>query len=292
MRKNPILQKELKTGARSIRMSWAVLGVNVALGLIVFFNFLSIESDIGGGYAYDRVVRLFPILAAMECVLLSLLVPIMTSGSISGERERQTLDLMLTTPMKPMAIIFGKLQATMAVVLMYLISSIPVLSVPLLFGGISWWKLVEFLLLLFYIGMYVGSVGIFCSSLVKKSVISSIITMTIGIGIIIVTIVGFSLTVSAKVDAVVAGSGHANLGAAGFWLVLNPYAPFFDFFPEMLYGTGMAEIMADTGKSILILEKLYPVWIPFTVVCNLIIAYVFLRIAAMRLNPGEKRKQK
>lgn len=41
--------------------------------------------------------------------MLVLVAPAMTAGSISGERERQTLDLLLVTNTGPVKLVLGKL---------------------------------------------------------------------------------------------------------------------------------------------------------------------------------------
>ena len=170
IRMNPILRKELMVGSRSIKMSLAIMGVNALLTFIVLLVIAvtSLESAYGG-YDYSGLGTLFPVLSCIECGMLSLIVPIITFGSISGEREKQTLDIMLTTPVSPFAIALGKLEAAMMVVMMYIISSVPVMAISFVLGGMSWWALIGLFVMLLSIGIYVGSVGVFCSSLVKKN---------------------------------------------------------------------------------------------------------------------------
>jgi len=48
-----------------------------------------------------------------QFVLLALMVPSFASGTISGEKERQTLEMLLASPMRPGAIVMGKLLAAL-----------------------------------------------------------------------------------------------------------------------------------------------------------------------------------
>ena len=52
---------------------------------------------------------MYVVLCAMQMGLMLLSAPAMTAGTISGERERQTLDLLLMTKMSSLSIVIGKL---------------------------------------------------------------------------------------------------------------------------------------------------------------------------------------
>ncbi len=70
------------------------------------------------------------------------------AGSIAGERERQTLDMLLATKMKPWSIVLGKLESSLSSVLMLAVSSLPVLSIVFIFGGVGILELVGFVVIL------------------------------------------------------------------------------------------------------------------------------------------------
>ena len=82
-----------------------------------------------------------------------LVIPSNTSGSISGEKERKTLDILLSSKMSPYAIVIGKLMASLNMVMMLAVSSLPVLSIVFLFGGISIVDLIVMLLTLMISGV-------------------------------------------------------------------------------------------------------------------------------------------
>ena len=58
---------------------------------------------------YSSFMELYEFVTSMEFILLMFIVPAVTASAISGERERQTLDLMLTTRMSAGQIVTGKL---------------------------------------------------------------------------------------------------------------------------------------------------------------------------------------
>ncbi len=290
---NPILKKEMMVGSRSMKMSWAIMAISAILTAIVVFVLLITNlTSSYNGYSYDSLIVLFPVLGCTECGLLSLMIPVITSASISGEREKQTLDIMLTTPMSPMAIVKGKLMSAMMIVMMYMIASIPVMSIAFVLGGLSWWNLIGLFIMLIYLGIYVGSVGIFCSSVVKKSIAATILTIVIGIGIIVGTVLIYSIGVSA-VTAYSLASGNiltTDHYVLALIFLLNPYSPIFDFMLRAMSDSSIYEMLGLNNS--IILDIIYRFWIPISMAINLFISYGFLKLAAGKLNSGAVKNKK
>ena len=290
---NPILKKEMVVGSRSMKMSWAIMAVSGILTSIVVFVLLitGVTSSYGGGYSYQSLVVLFPVLGCRERGLLSLKVPVITTGSISGERERQTLDIMLTTPVSPFSIVLGKLWSAMMIVMMYMIASIPVMAIAFILGGLSWWNLLGLFVMLLYLGIYVGSVGIFCSSIVKKSIAATILTIVIGIGIIIGTALIYYIGYI-SVNAYYMSTGNASindyLGPIPVFL-FNPYSPIFDFMVRAISNSSIYDIVVSANSGALF-SVIYRFWIPISMGINLLISYGFLKMAAARINGKVKRR--
>ena len=294
VRMNPILKKELMVGSRSMKMSFAIMGINAFLTLIVLFVMAS-NNMIGAmsGYDYSSLSYLFPILGCVECALISLIVPIITSGSISGERERQTLDIMLTTPVSPFSIAVGKLGSAMMMVMMYMIASIPIMAIAFVLGGMDWWAILGLFAMLLYLGVYVGSVGVFCSSVVKKSIMATILTIVIGVSIIIITFVIFYAgTAITAYRATISGNTQFSVGANPLIMYLNPYSPIVDFLIRTMTSTSFADMIEDTGKIPDVLQNIYEKWIPISMVLNLLVAYGFLRLAARNIAVTHNKKHK
>lgn len=295
---NPILKKEMTVGSRSMKMSWAIFGINAFLTMIVFFVLLVISMSLDmNGYPYNSLVWLFPMLAIIECLLISIIIPIITSNSISGERERQTLDIMLTTPISAFSIALGKLETAIAIVMIYMISSIPIMSIAFVLGGLSWWALFGFMALMIYLGIYVGSIGIFCSSLVKKSIAATILTITIGVTILIFTFVIYGFVqgiIMLYSDRIPFFSNWMEFGIAPFIFLFNPYSPFFDFMLRTMSNESMYSIMTNGigvyDEMPYILKMTYMFWIFFSVVINLIVAFLFLLFAARNIAVTRNRR--
>ena len=70
---------------------------------------------------YSSFMDLYEFVTSMEFLLLMFIVPAVTASSISGERERQTLDLMLTTRMSAGQIVGGKLLSALSTLLLLIL---------------------------------------------------------------------------------------------------------------------------------------------------------------------------
>ena len=108
---NPILNKELRLGSRSIKIPMFVMGYDIVLSLITVTSMLVIQ--VNSRYdsnTFSQYLFIYQIIGWSQFVITLIIVPILTAGTISGERERQTLDIMLTTPKKPLSIVWGKVR--------------------------------------------------------------------------------------------------------------------------------------------------------------------------------------
>jgi len=98
---NPVYKRELKVGSRSVRMAMILMIFNGILSAVALFYMYSAVEQVKmtAEIQYSRFLQLYVFVASIEFIMLMFIMPALTSNSISGERERQTLDLMLTTTM-------------------------------------------------------------------------------------------------------------------------------------------------------------------------------------------------
>ena len=94
---NPIVKKDVKVQARSMKICWSVFAYELILALVFFLaiNVIQSASRYSTGNIYSAMVWLYPILAVTQLIILGLVVPVRTASSISGEKERQTFDIMM-----------------------------------------------------------------------------------------------------------------------------------------------------------------------------------------------------
>src|SRR4051794_9943276 len=113
------------------------------------------------------------------------LAPSSTAGAISLEREKQTLELLVTTPISSFAIVIGKLLSALVYVFLLIAASIPLMAVVFVFGGVGPEDIVRGYIVLIVTALGLGSFGILCSSLVKRTTASTAITFS---GVLAITI--------------------------------------------------------------------------------------------------------
>ena len=164
---NPVLQRELVVNLRMHRSFLLLLAYQLMLAAVVFFAWPQEGSRLeANAVAARRLVNLFFL---GQYVLASLMAPSFASATISGEKERKTYEMLLASPLKPAAIVFGKLLASLAHLAILIFSSLPIVVLCLPLGGVSIYEV-----LAAYVGLTVsvisfGMISIACSSYFKRT---------------------------------------------------------------------------------------------------------------------------
>ncbi|MGE5590469.1 MAG: ABC transporter permease [Bacillota bacterium] len=173
---NPVLGRELRSRMRDWRFSLVLSGYLVGLGLVAFSTLYLMTSQLryGGVIGPDAGVRIYAVLAFMQLILIGVLAPALTVGTISGERERRTMDLLLVTRMSATSIVVGKLLASLAYTVLLIVASMPVFSLVFLFGGVSLKQLGLTFLLYLATTLTLGAVGLLASTLFRRTAVASV----------------------------------------------------------------------------------------------------------------------
>ena len=127
----------------------------------------------------------FAALLMLMTLQVVFLAPSSTAGAISLEREKQTLELLVTTPITSLAIVIGKLLSALVYVFLLIAASIPLMAVVFVFGGVAPEDVVRGYIVLIVTALGLGSFGLLCSSLVKRTTASTAITI---FGVLAITI--------------------------------------------------------------------------------------------------------
>ena len=122
---------------------------------------------------------LFSGLLLVETMLVLVLAPAFTSGAISLEREKQTLDLLVTTPLSTLGMVVGKLLSALVYVFLLIIASIPLASLVFVFGGVGPEDLIRGYVMLFALAFGMGAVGLFISALVRRTQTATVLTYVV-----------------------------------------------------------------------------------------------------------------
>ena len=105
LRDNPVLIRELLVNLRSPRAFTLQFLYVAFLGVVVFFAWPAEGKLVSA----DLAQRLFDMFFLGQFFLVALVAPSFAAGSITGEKERKTYEMLLASPLKPTSILVGKL---------------------------------------------------------------------------------------------------------------------------------------------------------------------------------------
>lgn len=306
MQLNPIVKKDVKVQSRSMKICWGVFAYELILALAFFLAMLIIEqnSRYSTSNIYSMMVWLYPVLAVTQIGILGLVVPIRTASAISGEKERQTFDIMMTTSMTPFAVIAGKVMTAVVQSMFFVIASMPVMALAFVIGGMSWGYLFAFLGIALLVSLFAASVGILCSSICKKSISAVIMSYGIYLVFFLGTVLPYLLYEILVVNAAYNGNGATVVMRANsygenlyLFLLLNPAVYLAEFFVRVMTGESMVNtIPSMTGtvrtKGLINHVATGSRWMIISTVFFVAISVLFLWLASKRINPIKRRAKK
>lgn len=299
MRNNPVFKRESTVRARSFRMPLIILCFNLILAAAALLNMYQTVARvrISASIEYSSFLQLYAFVTSLEFLLLMFIMPALTSGSISGERERQTLELLFTTKMTPADIVMGKLLSACGQLLILVVSSLPVLLVTFVYGSINFWDLFLLLVCFVTVALFTGGIGIFFSSLLRRSTFSNACTygllllITAGTYMINVFMLGMS---QMQINNMFLQPGElrpaADTGAAVYLLLLNPVITFAEILGNQVAGgAGNFSVRQFFGGNAGCLAASY--WIPLSLAVQLAVSAIMIRGAICFLNPVKNEKR-
>jgi len=191
---NPVITKELRGRMRGARTYWLLFGYLLLLSLILFFSYLgwwtqhSSEMERGGASAGFTVGRtFFEILFYSQAVMIALITPALTAGAISIEREQRTFEMLRGTILRPRSIVWGKLASSVSFVALLLTSSLPLLSLCFLLGGVSPGEVFFAYILLVGDAFLFGAVGLCWSAYAANTATATVLSYATLIVFFVVT---------------------------------------------------------------------------------------------------------
>lgn len=131
---NPVLQRELLVNLRTGRSFLLLAAYQLLLALVVFVAWPSDERlDLTQNPASAR--KLVNLFFLGQYVIASLMAPSFAAGTITGEKERKTYEMLLASPLRPGAIVIGKMVASLTHLAMLIVASLPIIVLCLPLGA-------------------------------------------------------------------------------------------------------------------------------------------------------------
>lgn len=311
MHMNPVYKNELKMSARSMQIPVLAVIFNSILSVVTLSVLYSIRQGYirNGSEPYSSMMLLYVVVLTIEVVLLCLFVPSAAGGSIAGERERQTLDILLSSRMSVGEIVMGKLLSCISTAVLLMLTSVPILAVTSMYGGMQLSVLYQSAAYVGFFILFIGSIGVFCSCRFKKTTYASIsaygviIALTIGTGLLVVllnmAVGGFygnffmtsstselSYAYSSMVDtASSASASHPVAGIIYLWL-LNPAVTYVLIVFHQIGEMSLVEnFLHELGAANVVVSH----WLFISLIFQAIFIIVMIVLATKYLNPQNER---
>lgn len=164
---NPIVVKELRSRMRDSRAFITLTAALLVLGGSSYLLYRIVTASM----AYSNMPlspqvgqSLFVALAFLELMMVSAIAPAVTAGAISSEKEKLTYEMLLTTPLTPGSILWGKLVSALSYVFLLIFAAIPMASLIFIFGGVTLRDMFKALIILVVVAITLGMLGMFMSA--------------------------------------------------------------------------------------------------------------------------------
>jgi len=190
---NPVLQRELLVNLRMTRAFVLLFAYVVLLGAVVWVawpeeRWLSLTPESGTTTAFGnpepqgqsegakQATQLVNLLFLGQYVLMSLMTPSFAAGTIAGEKERKTYEMLLASPMRPGAIVLGKLLASLSHLAVLVFCSLPIVMLCLPLGGVSLYEVLATYVAMAFSVVTFGMISLFASSYFSRTIASEVVS--------------------------------------------------------------------------------------------------------------------
>ena len=286
MRVNPVLRNESKISVRSIKFTLMIFAYIVALSIAVMIYYSSVNEAIFSNGLYLESSKLFYVVMAIgQAILLLFIVPALSSTAICSEREKQTLDILLSSKLTPLQIIIGKVSASSLRVIILIISTMPLYAIGALIGVVKISNILSLIVFFIVNTIFVSSIGVFISTCAKTSKVSTTLSyavvLAIYMGIIVITWAILIITIYNK-D--MSGTALTTMPKASPIVYLSPVVGFVSLLLNQVgLGLEFSSIFSEFGIS------MYSEYI--SIVIQLVLSGLFIYLASVKLNPLNKRSR-
>lgn len=284
MRVNPVLRNESKISVRSIKFTLMIFAYISVLSVAVMIYYSSVNEAIFSNGLYLESSKLFYVVMALgQAILLLFIVPALSSTAICSEREKQTLDILLSSKLTPFQIIIGKVSASSLRVIILIISTMPLYAIGAIIGVVKISNILSLIVFFIVNTIFVSSIGVFVSTYIKTSKVSTALSyalvLFIYIGIIVITWAILMITVY-KMS--MSGNTLTTVPKASPIVYLSPVVGFVSLLLNQVgLGIEFSSMFSEFGIT---MHSEY-----ISIVVQLVLSGLFIYLASVKLNPLNKR---
>ena len=177
----PLLWRELsQLAARKRTYVFRILygAIVLSVAWIVFREIIDLGEN-PGFEVMGRGAELFKAIIVCQYSVVYVFLPAYCAGLISGEKERDTLQVMFTTKLSPWSIIIEKMLSRLIPFALLIVISVPILAVAYNYGGISAGMIWQSSLLLMLATFQIAAIAVLCSTYFQRTVSSFVATYVV-----------------------------------------------------------------------------------------------------------------
>lgn len=182
---NPVLQYELLSNLRKGRSFLLLFFYVLFLGAIVYFAWPQVETlDLTRNP--EEAKRLVNMLFLGQYILASLMTPSFAASAFTGEKERNSYEMLLASPIRPGAIVLGKLIASVSHLGILMLCALPIVMLCLPLGGVSLYEvLAAYVAMLASITLF-GMISIICSNHFQRTSAALVVSYIVILPLVLV----------------------------------------------------------------------------------------------------------
>lgn len=217
----------------------------------------------------------------IEAFLISFIAPALTSSAISAEKEHQTFDLLRTTLLSSTQIVLGKLMASVAFLVLLLLTTMPIYALAYTFGGITLGQIAVAWLMLIWTAMLYACLGLFFSTFIRRTLFATVVSYVV-VGIVTI---GIPMVLLSSVSIVIPLLGiDLNTPSIAAQVLILTLA-WILIFINPLSAAVVTEIANINNQTLWLLsiplsnDVIYTLpspWLPFLVFCSAMILLLIL----------------
>ncbi len=196
----PLLAKELTEQAarkRTYVVRFLYTAVLFSAGLFIIYG----RGATGGVAQLGQGQEMFNQMFRLQLGAILLVLPATCAGAFAGEKERESLSLLLLTTIPRGMIVLQKLLSRVIPMLAFVVLSFPLMATAYSFGGVQTTQLYFSLMFLIMLTVYVGTVSIMCSTYCRTTVEAYVATY--------ICLLGTSVFMGPVFNALSIGTSHS-----------------------------------------------------------------------------------
>jgi ABC-type transport system involved in multi-copper enzyme maturation permease subunit len=172
----PVFDKELRVASRqrkSYILRFAYVGLLTCFVVGVWLSFAPSGRIDSVVYRASRMGTAGKYMAVtvvwFQYVVAQVLAVVLLGNAIAGEIRKRTLHVLATTPISGLQIVGGKLTGGLLLIVMLLATSLPLLAIVRVLGGVTWDYVLSGVCITFAATVFTGALSLFPSTLYRQS---------------------------------------------------------------------------------------------------------------------------